>query len=65
MGSKLCAWVPYIELIFISFVSDLLVPLDSSLVIFSSGKIVIILNWWSKRGKNGVFLLSLLNDALD
>ena len=54
-----------IELIFISLVSNLLVPLDSSLVIFSSRKIVIILNWWSKRGKNGVFLLSLLNDALD
>ena len=54
-----------IELIFISLVSNLLVPLDSSLVIFSSRKIVIILNRWSKRGKNGVFLLSLLNDALD
>ena len=42
--------------------SNLLVSLDSSLC---SRKIVIILNWWSKRGKNGVFLLSLLNDALD
>ena len=54
-----------IELIFIFLVSNLLVPLDSSLVIFSSRKIVIILNWWSKRGKNGVFFLSLLNDVLD
>ena len=54
-----------IELIFISLVSNLLIPLDSSLVIFNSRKIVIILNWCSKRGKNGVFLLSLLNDALD
>ena len=44
------------------FVSNLLILV---LVIFSSRKIVIILNWWSKRGKNGVFLLSLLNNALD
>ena len=55
-------WVLYIELIFISFVSNLLILV---LVIFSSRKIVIILNRWSKGGKNGVFLLSLLNDALD
>ena len=28
---KKCAWVPWIELIFMSLVSKLLVPLDSSL----------------------------------
>ena len=54
-----------IELIFISLVPNPLVPLDFSLSIFGSRKIVIILNWWSRRKKQGVFLLSLLNDALD
>ena len=69
MGSTLCAWVPYIELIFISFVSNLLVPLNSScssvLVTLKFRKDVIILIWWSKRGKSGVFLLFLLTGALD
>ena len=50
--------------IFISIVSNLLVPLDSScssvLVALKFRRDVIILSWWSKRGKSGIFLLSLL-----
>ena len=69
MASKLCAWIPYIDLNFISFVSNFLVALDSScslvLVTLKFRRDVIILIWWSKRGKSGVFLLSLLNGALD
>ena len=42
-----------IELIFMSLVPNPLVPLDFSLGIFSSRKIVIILNWWSKEGNKG------------
>ena len=55
-------WVPYIELIFISFVSNILILV---LVIFSSRKIVIILNWWSKRGKSGIFPSFFVTSALD
>ena len=69
MASKLCAWIPYIDLNFILIVSNLLVLLDSScssvLVTLKFRRDVIILIWWSKRGKSGVFFLSLLNGALD
>ena len=69
MESKLCAWIPYIDLNFISFVSNLLVPLDSScslvVVTLKFRRDVIILIWWSKRGESGFFLLPLLNGALD
>ena len=55
-------WVPYIELIFISFASNLLILV---FVIFSSRKNCHYFELVVYKRENGVFLLSLLNDALD